>query len=270
MIDYHIHTSLCGHAGGTMYQYLVSAMEKGIKEIGFADHFPLPLLGYTPRHKVTMEPEELEGYMAEVRRLSGLFSGITVRLGVEVDYLPGKSSVIADRLSGYPFDFVIGSVHFINGWDFTHPARAGEYENKNPRELRELYDAYFNLVWEACRSGLFDILGHVDIIKKFGYVLPEAEMEAYYVKTARVLKQTGTCLELNTAGRDAPVKDFYPGRRGLEIFFQEGVPVTLGSDAHAPGQVGRYFTEAAKLFRRVGYRQLVGFSRRRQIPIDLG
>ncbi len=267
MIDYHIHTSLCGHASGTLYQYLVSAREKGFTEIGFADHFPLGLLGYTSRHKVTMEPEELAGYMAEVRQLNSRFPGLTVKLGVEVDYLPGKSSVIADRLSGYPLDYVIGSVHFIEGWDFTHPARAKEYGDKN---LRELYDAYFNLVWEACRSRLFDIIGHVDVIKKFGYVLPETEIEAYFVETSRVLKQTGTCLEFNTAGLDAPVKQFYPGYRGLEICFQEGVPVTLGSDAHAPQQVGRYFTEAVELLRQAGYKQLTGFSRRRPISIDLG
>ncbi|HHX87059.1 MAG TPA: histidinol-phosphatase HisJ family protein [Firmicutes bacterium] len=267
MIDYHIHTSLCGHASGTLSQYLVLAREKGLQEIGFADHFPLGLLGYAPRNKVTMEPEELAGYMAEVRQLNGRFPEVTVRLGVEVDFLPGKSSIIAKQLAGYSFDYVIGSVHFIEGWDFTHPDRAGEYEDK---DLRELYDRYFNLVWEACRSGLFDIIGHVDVIKKFGYALPEPEMEAYWVETARVLKQTGTCLELNTAGRDAPVKQFYPGYRGLEICFQEGVPITLGSDAHAPQQVGRYFTEALELLRRAGYQKLTGFSRRRQLFIDLG
>ncbi len=266
MIDYHIHTSLCGHASGTPDQYLAAARERGLKEIGFSDHFPLGALGYIPRHKVTMEPEELAGYVAEVRRLGGLFPDLTVRLGTEVDFLPEKTAVIADRLSDHPFDYIIGSVHFLEGWDFTHPARAKEYGAKN---LRDLYDAYFNLIWEACRSGLFDIIGHADIIKKFGYVLPAAEMETYYEKTARVLRQTGTCLELNTAGRDAPVNRFYPDLRCLEICFREGVPVTLGSDAHAPEQVGRYFKQAAELLRRAGYKTLTGFSRRRQISIDL-
>ena len=267
IVDYHIHTSLCGHATGTPYDYLVAAREKGFEEIGFSDHFPLALLGHIPQHKVTMEPEELDGYITEVRRLNDLFPGLTVKLGVEVDYLPGKGPLIADQLARYPFDYVIGSVHFMGDWDFTHPARAKEYGDKN---LQELYDAYFNLVWEVCRSKLFDIMGHVDIIKKFGYILPEKEMEAYYRETARVFKQTGTCFELNTAGRDAPVKSFYPENRCLEICLQEGVPVTLGSDAHAPGQIGRYFPEALELLRRVGYRQLTKFSGRRQIPVALG
>ncbi|NMA92170.1 MAG: histidinol-phosphatase HisJ family protein [Firmicutes bacterium] len=266
MIDYHIHTSLCGHARGTPYQYLIAAREKAITEIGFADHFPLALLGCNSGDKVSMEPEELAGYIAEVHRLDSLFPEMTVRLGVEVDYLPGQDGLIAEQLSRYPFDFVIGSVHFIGSWDFTHPAREREYRHKN---LQKLYDDYFKLVWDACRSRLFDVIGHLDIVKKFGYLLPEAEMEPYYLETARVLKESGTCLELNTAGRDAPVKQFYPGRQGLEIFCREGIPITLSSDAHAPQQVGRYFTEAVELLRRVGYRELTGFCRRRRVTIDL-
>ena len=266
IVDYHIHTSLCGHATGTPYDYLVAAREKGLTEIGFSDHFPLALLGHIPQHKVTMEAEELDGYIEEVRRLNDLFPGLTVKLGVEVDFLPGKESLIADQLSRYPFDYVIGSVHFMEDWDFTHPARAKEYREKN---LSELYDSYFNLVWKVCRSKLFDIMGHVDIIKKFGYVLPEREMEAYYLETARILKETGTCLELNTSGRDTPVKRFYPEDRCLELCLGAGVPVTLGSDAHAPDQVGRYFSEALELLRRVGYKRLTKFSGRCPISVEL-
>ena len=116
----------------------------------------------------------------------------------------------------------------MGDWDFTHPARAKEYGDKN---LQELYDAYFNLVWEVCRSKLFDIMGHVDIIKKFGYILPEKEMEAYYRETARVFKQTGTCFE--NMNRDTG--ESFLGRC-LEICLRGRQLLCVPC-----GQIGRYF-----------------------------
>jgi len=124
-------------------------------------------------------------------------------------------------------------------------------------------------VWEACASGLFDIIGHIDVIKKFGYK-PQESLEQYWYKTARVLKQTGTCLELNTAGRDAPVGEFYPARRFLEICRAAGVPVTLGSDAHGPDQVGRHFAEGTALLKAAGYTELAVFTGRKRNGLRLG
>jgi len=131
-----------------------------------------------------------------------------------------------------------------------------------------LYRRYFQLVEQACVSGLFDIIGHVDVIKKFGF-RPLEDLEPYWVETARMLRETGTCIELNTAGRDAPVEEFYPDRRLLEICCTEGVSVTLGSDAHSPRQVGRYFAEAVAMLKEAGFRELTSFSRRNRSALKL-
>ena len=257
--DYHIHTALCGHAAGEMAEYVAAAGRKGLREIGFADHFPLGLLGYSPPAKVTMEPGELEHYVEAVRRLAQSQQQVVVKLGIEADYLPGKEEQLRAILSRYPFDYVIGSIHFLDGWDFTHPAQAAEYKT---RDLGALYRRYFALVADACKSGLFDIIGHIDVIKKFGY-FPEEDLEPHWQKIAALLKETGICLELNTSGKDAPVGEFYPRRRLLELCFEQGVAVTLSSDAHAPGQVGRFFPAAKALLREVGYREVALFTRRR-------
>ena len=265
LIDYHIHTALCGHAAGEMADYAAAAARKGLREIGFADHFPLRLLGFDPLAKVTMEAEELDCYVEAVRRLARSQQQLVVKLGIEVDYLPGKEEELRDILSRYPFDYVIGSIHFIDGWDFTHPAQTAGYKT---RDLGALYCRYFDLVAEACRSGLFDIIGHVDVIKKFGF-FPEEDLEPYWQKTAAVLKETGICLELNTAGKEAPAGEFYPRRRLLELCSEQGVAVTLGSDAHAPEQVGRFFPEARALLRDAGYREVALFSGRRRSTVPL-
>ncbi|MBW6464388.1 MAG: histidinol-phosphatase HisJ family protein, partial [Firmicutes bacterium] len=127
MIDYHLHTSRCCHAIGTLEEYLAEAMEKGLKEIGFADHFPLGLLDYTPRAPVTMNPGELEEYIDEVEALKSSTTAIKIKLGIEVDYLPGTEEKLEQLLKQYPFDFVIGSIHFMHDWDFTHPVYADTY-----------------------------------------------------------------------------------------------------------------------------------------------
>jgi len=265
MIDYHLHTPRCCHAIGTPEEYLAEAEAKEITEIGFADHFPLGLLGYSPRDQVTMNPDELAGYLQQVEDLKNQSSKVTVKTGIEVDYLPGTEEKLKGLLEKYSFDYVIGSIHFLGDWDFTHPVYAEDYQN---RDLNQIYHSYFELVWGLCRCGLFDIIGHIDVVKKFGY-RPSEDLEPLLVQTARILKETETCFELNTAGRDAPVGEFYPEQRFLELLFAEGVAVTLGSDAHSPGQVGRYFSEAVGLLKAVGYRELAAFEKRVKHAVPL-
>ncbi len=265
MLDYHLHTSRCCHAVGTTAEYLAAAEKIGLREIGFADHFPLGLLDYTSRIQVTMQPDELDGYLNEVEKLKAASPLVRIKTGIEIDYLPGTEKKLEQLLAGYKFDYVIGSIHFLEGWDFTHPVYA---ENYREYDLDVLCETYFKLVWSACRSGLFDIIGHIDVIKKFGY-RPRGTIDHYLQETARVLAETDTSFELNTAGRDAPVGEFYPDRRLLEEAYARGVTVTAGSDAHGPGQVGRYFEEAEQLLREVGYGEVASFTNRtrQMIPI---
>ncbi len=265
MIDYHLHTARCCHATGNPEEYLAAAEQKGLREIGFADHFPLGLLGHTPRVQVTMNPDEIEDYIKQVEDLKRSSPVVKVKLGIEIDYLPGTEKKLADLLGSYSFDYIIGSIHFIGDWDFTHPVYADDYKE---RDIKGLYRSYFRLVRDACQCGLFDIIGHIDVVKKFGY-RPSENLEPYWLETARLLKETGTCLELNTAGRDAPVGEFYPDRRLIEACFSENVPVTMGSDAHGPEQVGRHFIEARTLLKDIGYNSLAAFEGRTQSAVPL-
>ncbi len=260
MIDYHVHTPLCGHARGQPEQYVEEGVRRGLAEMGFADHFPLKALGYAPRNPVTMEPGDLPAYVENIKRAAA-GAPFPVKLGVEVDYLPGKMEAAAGILEKYPFDYVIGSVHFVGTWDCTHPLERQEFQR---RPLSELYRDYFELIWEACYSGLFDIMAHVDAIKKFGYRPHPEHLVPLYRKTASVLRETGICLEVNTAGLDAEARELYPSTELLRECLRQGVELTAGSDAHAPAQVARHFPQVRRMLQKEGVDRLVTFTGRQK------
>lgn len=259
MIDYHIHTHLCRHAEGTPEEYVKAARKRGLREIGFADHFPLSAIGVTPRTQVTMDEDELELYFKMVRQVSDT-DGIIVKTGIELDYVPGKTIKQANELKEYPFDYIIGSIHFMDDWDFTHPCYSGEFEE---RSINDVYERYFSLVCEACSSGLFDIIGHVDVVKKFDYRPEKSFLNPFYGEVARVLRNMGICLEVNTSGLDELVSEIYPGRELIEICVQKGVKLVLGSDAHSPEQVGRHFPQALEILQDLGIKETVVFEGRK-------
>ncbi|MBS4022190.1 MAG: histidinol-phosphatase HisJ family protein [Dethiobacter sp.] len=260
MIDYHIHTSRCCHATGVIDEYLAEAERKGLLEIGFADHFPLELLGCEPENRVTMHADELPAYLADVERMRKI-ACIPVRTGVEADYLPGREEVTAAALAAYPFDYIIGSIHFLDSWDFTHP-RYLEHYRKTDLDL--LYEQYFATVAKMAGSGLFDIAGHLDVVKKFAF-FPQKDWSYLVEKTCRVLAANDLCVELNSSGWRAPVAEAYPSRTFLEKCRSLGVAVTLGSDAHCPGDVGRDLGRAVSLLKEAGFAEVAVFEGRKRM-----
>jgi histidinol-phosphatase (PHP family) len=168
-------------------------------------------------------------------------------------------------LTSYPFDYVIGSVHYIDGWGFDNPDLTHEYEH---RSLFEIYTQYFEQLCASARSGLFDIIAHPDLIKKFGYRLPEPPFELYR-GAVLAFAEAGVCVELNTAGLRAAAAEMYPSREFLAACRKEGIPVTTGSDAHRPEQVGWGFDLALELLRDVGYKEIVHFKGREKTFIRI-
>ncbi len=259
--DYHIHTARCGHAAGRMEEYVERALKLGLPEIGFADHVPMYWLDQRDRDPtLAMPPEQLPEYVAEVERLRAAYPGITIRLGLEADYIPGYEEKLQPLLEGYPFDYVIGSVHYIDGWGFDNPAYRDGYWEK---DINRLYREYFKLVRLAARSGLFDVVAHPDLIKKFGY-RPRDDLREVYEETARAFAVAGVCVEVNTAGLRAPVGEIYPAPGFLRACCRHGVPATTGSDAHAPSQVGADFDSARRLLVEAGYEEIAFFKGRKK------
>lgn len=261
-IDYHIHTARCGHARGAMSEYLSRAEALGLAEIGFADHLPL-LHAVDP--SLTMGRDELPIYIEEVAGLAAT-AALPVRLGIEADYVPEAVEQLRAVLSEHPFDYVLGSVHFLDGWAFDDPRHISGYEG---RDHQELYEQYFAAVVEAVETGLFDILAHPDLIKKFD-ILPKADLAAHYEGLAGAVARQGMAIEVSTAGLRKPVGEVYPTEEFLSVCRRHDIPVTLGSDAHAPEEVGYRFAAAVDLLSRVGYTEVATFSERRRSSLSLG
>jgi histidinol-phosphatase (PHP family) len=245
--DYHMHTERCGHARGRAEDYARQAMLRGLPGIGMSDHLPL-LHGRDP--ELAMDAGELVDYVDEVRELKRRYPGY-VLLGIEADYRPDTVSDLRDVLREHPFDYVIGSVHDLDGWAFDDPRIENGFAG---RDLDQVYRRYLELVGDAAETGLFTILGHVDLIKKFGH-RPCSDPTDWVERLADRVGGTGAAVELNTSGLRKPVGEIYPSQLFLRALAHRGVPLTFGSDAHRPEEVGKDFAAGLAAARDAGYRQ---------------
>jgi len=254
--DYHMHTPLCRHATGEPEEYTKRALELGLQEIGFSDHAPMPQDDFD---NWRMNTGQLDEYVANVRRAQQDFPQLTIRLALEVDYLPGYEDWIRGLAARHPWDYFIGSVHYVSDdWAIDDPQKLSEWKHRNADEV---WAVYFERLAQAAETGFFEIIGHADLPKKFGH-RPSRDGAPLYEKFLSAAKKHNCAIELNTAGLRKDCREIYPSRQILELAFQKGVPITFGSDAHTPGEVGMNFADAVQLARQVGYRKCCRFAQR--------
>ena len=260
-VDYHMHTPLCGHAVGEPREYVERAMKVGLREIGFSDHAPL-VSHEDPRY--TMNRSQLPQYHRMIEEVQKKHKDFSIKLGLEADYIPGFEAQTREILSGYPYDFVIGSVHFIDAWAFDDPDEKVKWKDK---DINRVYRDYYKLLRMSAESGLYDIMGHVDLVKKFGH-RPDEDMTGEVEKTAEVFKKAGVAIEINTSGLRKPVSEIYPSLSALKVYRKAGVPITFSSDSHDPADVGRDYDKAAELARQAGYPEYLVFGKRKAERVE--
>jgi histidinol-phosphatase (PHP family) len=250
-----------------MERYVERAIEAGLTELGFSDHlfaYWLPADQRDP--ELTMAEWEHDFYIQDVERCRERYaSDITIRLSTEADYIPGHVQTLASILGRYDWDYVIGSVHFIDGWGFDNPRNSSGFEQW---QIDALYARYFELVGASAETGLFDTIGHSDLVKKYGH-RPEADQSEAYATLAERLSRAGVCVEVNTGGLRKPVGELYPHPQLLSAFNRAGVPVTFGSDAHAPHEVAADLAAACALMRQAGYADFVKYAGRQRTAVQL-
>ena len=255
--DYHMHTPLCGHAVGEPLEYAEAAVEIGLEEIGFSDHAPFV---HYEDPGITMNIKQLPEYYRMMEDVRKKYSNLLrIKIGIEADYIPGYEKKTKAILEDYPYDYVIGSVHFIKNWGFDNPEERDQW---NEQDLDQVYRDYYELLRQCAQTGMYDIMAHVDLVKKFGH-RATGDMTDEVKKTAQVFKECGVAIEINTAGLRKPVKEMYPSLWNLKIYAQEGVPLTFGSDSHNPSEVGRDFKKALLLAQEAGYGEYILFRGRK-------
>ena len=254
--DYHMHTPLCRHATGEPTEYAARALQLGLTEIGFSDHNPMVRDDYDDWH---MRTDELDEYVEKVRQARSDHPGLSIKLALEVDYIPGHEDWIRDLASRHPWDYFIGSVHYVSdSWDMDNPKKLSEWEKRDPIEV---WTVYFDRLTQAAESRLFEIIGHADLCKKFCFY-PRQDCTHLYKRFLTAAQKAGMAIEINTAGLRKDCKEIYPNRQILELAFGLGVPITFASDAHAPHEVGADFSKAVHLARSVGFTHACRFLKR--------
>ena len=269
MIDLHVHTWRCRHACGEPEEYVRAAAERGVRTLAFTEHLPLApeLAALVPgAEKYAMPAEELPAYVADVSsaRELGETLGVEVLLGIEADLVPPAVEHARATIARYSFDIVLGSIHVIDDWAFDDPDRVSRYAEW---DIEDLWERYFAELGAAAATGAADVIAHADLVKKFRYV-PTTPLDDLYRRVADTLAGTGVAVEVNTAGLRKPCAELYPAPALLAELHRAGVPVTIGSDAHDPADVGAGRDEALAALRAVGYRSVVVY--RQRVPEEVG
>jgi len=251
LIDCHVHTERCGHATGTVSQMVGAAVFKGLDGIVLTEHLPLPD-DLDPDRHLSMHHDGLAPYAREVLDMAQRVKGVEVVLGAEADWIPGRESELAAtraEAQAAGVSVFLGSVHFLDGWAFDDPHNVHEWD---ARDVDDVWTRYFAAWCEAAATGLFDVMAHPDLPKKFGHV-PSFDTVDLFAEAARVAAAAGVLIEVSTAGLRKPIGELYPGPELLAAFRAAGVQATVGSDAHAPEEVGYSIDLAYAALAKAGY-----------------
>jgi histidinol-phosphatase (PHP family) len=274
LTDYHLHlrtderenTAARFFTPANAERYREAASERGIAELGVAEH----IYRFTAALEIWQHPfwrqftvDDLDDYCGFVREETDL------RLGIEMDFIPGREDRIANVLEAREWDYVVGSVHFLRD----HSLDTEEYNIWGTGESPErIWRRYFETVAESARSGLYDIIGHPDMVKVWGKAAPQpdGDLRRYYEPAVEAFADSGVAVELSTAGWRKPVGEQYPAVAFLEMLVDAGCPLALSSDAHEPGQVGFEYERAVELLQTLGVREIAVFEGRERSMEPIG
>ncbi|WP_141432856.1 histidinol phosphate phosphatase domain-containing protein [Bacillus sp. 03113] len=266
--------------------YLLEALRKGIKEVGIVDH----LYRFTETRKYyetyihlgndklgTIQKtwlnqvmnQSLSAFTHSILQAKERWAkhGVTLRLGIEADYFEGGEKELEKLLALGEWDYIIGSVHFLDGWGFDNPETKSLYEERN---LEDLYERFFKTVEKGIRSNLFHISAHLDNLKVFNYRPDENDLIPYYHRIAKALKETNTATEIN-AGLyyRYPVEEMCPSPLFLQILAQYEIPITLSSDSHFPDDLGNYIEQNSQTLKQHGFTSIASFHNGKRVMISI-
>lgn len=261
-VDLHNHTYLCKHATGIMEDYVQKAIDEKIDVFGFSDHNPMHL---DKRHR--MEDKYKVDYISMYKEVKKQFEGkIKLLFGYEFDYLETgmDTSLLKENL-----DYVIGSVHFLNDFIVDDPKMIEAYKKRKEafknKNTEYLWQSYFEQLKKMANTGLFDIVGHIDLVKILTIEEPKKDIRLIAKDALKAIKKSGMAIEINAAGLRKTVEDTYPSKKLLEEIFAFDIPITFGSDAHSVEQIGYKKDYCENLAKEIGYKNCVYFENREKI-----
>jgi histidinol-phosphatase (PHP family) len=264
-VDYHIHTILCNHARSSMEAYIKKAVSMGFQEICFFDHLTLG----EPGNRLSMTPEEVPLYFNAVQMLKWRYIGvINIKAGLETDFNPLHVELIQKISEAYAFDVIGSSLHFPGGIDVV--SRKSEW-SRGEKDSDYIYGIYLESLDKMLDHSYFDIVCHLDLVKKFGGN-PSRSFENEFDSIIEKIGRKKLTVEVNTSGYNHPAKEAYPSFDIIKKCCKSGVEITLGSDAHDPESIGQHYDTVLPLILQAGYKQLSVFTKRKWsgLPLPAG
>jgi len=266
--DLHTHHSRCGHAAGNIEDYIRAAIDAGLEAIGISDNSPYFASEEDhPSPKVCMAKSEFPVYVREVLRLKEKYSDkIEVLLGVESDFFPDQIGLYREIYEQYPFDYIIGSVHYVDGVSIFNRNRWKDLDEAGKKEEKR---RYYELIRESARTGLFQILGHIDAMKGYYPAFSDIPAAEEIDNALRAVAEQGIAIEINTSGKTKDCGGWYPSDDILERALHFGVDVTFGSDAHTPERVADEWELVRKRLKEIGFTRWVFYRQKQKVAVPL-
>jgi histidinol-phosphatase (PHP family) len=267
--DYHNHLEKGTLTLEYLKQFTDEAAKKGIQHFGISEH----AYHFYETKNILSNPWVDERRYYAMKDYVDLFheawnKEIDVKMSIEMDYTTGKHEEMADFISSYDFDYVIGSIHWVGDFGIDLAEFRKEWDR---RDVYDTYRGYFDQVVTLAQSNLFDIVGHLDLVKIFKYVPADEEfLLEQYDRATSALAESKTCVEISTAGLRKPVGELYPDPRLLKMCYDKGIKIVLSSDAHEPHHVGADYDQAVELAKAVGYQSIMTFDKGKRKEVTLG
>jgi len=270
IVDYHMHLrdprGNIDQSVEAVERFVETASQQGVDEIAFAEHvyyFRQTAEIWDVPFQVERCRYDLDAYCDAV--VEAQRSGLPVKLALEVDYVGDRQDRLAELLDPYPWDFLLGSVHWLGSEAID--SAPGIWETT---PLAEVWRRYVAALAELASSGAVDVLAHPDLAKIFGRRPPSDLLGSLHTQAADAIAEAGVAVEISTAGLRKPVGELYPDPELLAACVRRGVGVTLASDAHDPLLVGADFDQALAAARTAGCETVTVFESRRSRQEPLG
>jgi histidinol-phosphatase (PHP family) len=254
--DYHTHHELCRHAEGKTLDYAIAARERGVKEFAATDHCPTDV-GFGQEHRMYLDQFSIYRRDVEIARQD--VPEVTVLFGVEADYYRGCEKFLAPFLKEQEFDIVLGSIHFRDYW--SDNPRKKYVTDKEDHDIT--WQEYFQLTGELAETGLYDVVTHMDLPKRFGAPADEKTIREHALPSLDKIAAAGMAIEINTSGMTHSMREQYPSLHILTWAAERGIGLVFGSDAHSPARVGDGFDIALRLAKMAGFKEARRYRQRK-------
>jgi len=267
VFDLHTHHERCGHAVGSMENYIESAIAEGIRILGISDHSPYFFAEEDhPFPGLAMARSEFSKYVEEAVRLKKKYENrIELLIGVESDIYKEHIDLYGQVYDGFPLDYIIGSIHFTSPHSIM---RALDWRVATEEERESEFKRYVELFQLSVQSKWVNIIGHMDRVNR-GYASFQQRLAPYIDPTLKMMAERGVAMEVNTSGYRNASQEWYPSLDVIERARYYGVEITFGSDAHHPNRIGDGWEKVRETLSHIGYKQWVIFRRRKPFYLKL-